>query len=357
MTGASFKTVLILSVFCIFSVSCGIKAGPYLPLQILPKPVKNLQVFARSEGVFLRWQAPRENMNDTPLLNLGGTRIFRAETEFENICLSCPRDYKQIFDYVHAGPKNKVPERTKLFYKDSALQFKNMYTYRLQSYNENGDAGSLSKAIDVYWDAPPLKPLNVTAEKSGRLTTVSWDPPLTYEDLTPVDELVGFNLYRSEKEGVESLFPLNSEVISETAVEDIPTQDDTVYYYSVRAVRQVKDSRVESASSSPVTVSYMDITPPGIPKGLAAIPVDGGVLLKWVPKAEKDFFGFNVYRKTGKETAFIKMNSQRIKPSSWTDESAEIKHRYIYAVTSVDSSAAANESAFSEPVAVFYILK
>ena len=120
---------------------------------------------------------------------------------------------------------------------------------------------------------------------------------------------------------------------------------------------QVKDSRVESVSSRPVTVSYMDITPPGIPKGLAAIPVDEGVLLKWVPKAEKDFSGFNVYRKTGKETAFVKMNRQLIKSSSWTDVSADIKHRYIYAVTSIDSSAAANESAFSEPAAVFYILK
>ncbi len=357
MTDASFKILLVLAVICVFSVSCGIKAGPYLPLQILPKPVKKFQVFARSEGIFLRFRAPRENTNDTPLLDLDGFRIYRADTVFEKICLSCPRDFGQIFDYNYAGPKNKVPERTKLFYKDTALQFKNMYTYRLQPYNESGDAGGLSKPIDVYWDAPPLKPENVRAEKSGRLTTVSWDPPLSYEDGTPTEEILGFNLYRSEKNGVESLFPLNSEVIKETAVEDIPPKDDIVYYYSARAVRKVKDSLVESASSSSVTVSYMDVSPPGIPKGLAAIPVDEGLLLKWVPKAEKDFSGFNVYRKTGKENNFIKMNSKLITSSSWTDVSAEIKNRYVYAVTSVDSSAAANESAFSKAVEVFYILK
>ena len=110
-----YKTLLILCVVSVFAVSCGVKAGPYLPKQILSKPAKNFQVFVRSEGVLLRWNAPRENTDSTPLLNLGGFRVFRAETEFEKICLSCPKEFSQIFDYHYMGTKNKAPKGQSFF--------------------------------------------------------------------------------------------------------------------------------------------------------------------------------------------------------------------------------------------------
>ena len=352
-----YKTLLILCVVSVFAVSCGVKDGPYLPKQILSNPAKNFRVFVRSKGVLLRWNAPRENTDGSPLLSLGGFRVFRSDAAFEKICFSCPRDFSQIFDYNYMGPKNKAPEGTTFFYLDTALEFKNLYTYKLQTYTENGDAGLSTRDVDVYWDAPSLKPDKVIAEKNGRLTTVRWDAPLTNEDGTPAEEIYGYNLYRSEKRGDESLFPLNNEVFKETVGEDIPPENEKVYYYSVRAVRKVKNSMVESASSSEVAVSYMDTSPPGIPTGLAAIPVEDGVLLKWVPKAEKDFSGFNIYRKTGKEKDFVKINTRLVKTVSWVDADVKVKYRYVYAVTSVDSSAAANESDFSEPVKVYYMYK
>ena len=352
-----YKTVLILCVISVFAVSCGVKDGPYLPKQILSNPAKNFRVFVRSKGVLLRWNAPRENTDGSPLLSLGGFRVFRSDAAFEKICFSCPRDFSQIFDYNYMGPKNKAPEETTFFYLDIALEFKNLYTYKLQTYKESGDVGLSTGLVDVYWDAPPLKPNKVIAEKSGKMTIVSWDAPLTNEDGTPAEEIYGYNLYRSEIKDRESFVPLNRKVFKETAIEDIPPGNEKVYYYSVRAVRKVKHSLVESASSREVAVSYMDTSPPGIPTGLAAIPVKDGILLKWVPKAEKDFSGFNIYRKTGKEKDFVKINTSLVKAASWIDVEVKVKHRYVYAVTSVDSSAAANESEFSEPVKVYYIFK
>jgi hypothetical protein len=46
-----------------------------------------------------------------------------------------------------------------------------------------------------------------------------------------------------------------------------------------------------------------------------------------------------------------------VKTVSWVDADVKVKYRYVYAVTSVDSSAAANESDFSEPVKVYYMYK
>ena len=59
----------------------------------------------------------------------------------------------------------------------------------------------------------------------------------------------------------------------------------------------------------------------------------------------------------GKEKEFVKINTSLVKAASWIDADVKVKHRYVYAVTSVDSSAAANESDFSEPVKVYYMYK
>ena len=51
------------------------------------------------------------------------------------------------------------------------------------------------------------------------------------------------------------------------------------------------------------------------------------------------------------------MNESLILDNSWLDRSARRGGRYVYAVTSVDASAGANESPMSERARVTYKLK
>jgi len=352
-----FQIFPVVCLLMFLTVSCGIKDGPYLPQPVVPKAARGFQVLLRSEGILLEWRAPKKNTDGSPLTNLGGFRIFRAETAFEDICLSCPRDFIPIFDYVYAGPQDRVPAENRLLYTDTDLKYRNMYTYKLQVYNRNNDPGKPAVASDVYWDLPFSAPRKVTAGKSGRLVTISWEPPLTMADGSPAEPFCGYNLYRSEKSGEAGTIPVNEEVFSETAIEDIPPDKNRVYYYTVRAVRKVRDSLVESVASAEAPVSCLDVSPPGIPRGLVAVPVDGGILLKWIPKAEKDFSGFHVYRKERGEKDFVRINDTLLQAATWLDRSVKLKRQYVYTVTSVDASAAANESAFSETAEVYYILK
>lgn len=353
------QTSIITLVFCailLVTLSCGIKDGPYLPQPVLPKAARGFRVLARAEGILLQWKAPAENSDNSLLTDLAGFRILRAETAFKNVCLSCPRDFVPVFDDVYVGPKDRPPATGYRYYRDTDLAPRNMYTYKLYPYNQSNDPGQATAAVDVYWDVPPPAPVNVTVQKSGRLTTISWDRPVL-ADGSPCKDVYGYNLYRSEKSGEAGLVPLNETVFSETVIEDIPPDRDRVYYYSVRAVRKVKDSLVESVPSAEAAVSFLDVSPPAVPRGLVAVPVDGGVLLKWIPKAEKDFSGFNVYRKESGQKTFVRINDRPIRAASWLDKTTTLKHRYRYAVTAVDTSAAANESEFSEAAEVYYILK
>jgi fibronectin type 3 domain-containing protein len=134
----------------------------------------------------------------------------------------------------------------------------------------------------------------------------------------------------------------------------VPEKMDTTYFYVVRAARMVKETMVESAASSELQVVYMDVVPPSVPKGLTAIPRQNGVELKWIGLFQKDIAGYNIYRRDA--GGFVRLNSQLITDNSWLDASAIAGGSYVYAVTSVDASAKANESPLSEPASVTFKL-
>jgi hypothetical protein len=166
---------------------------------------------------------------------------------------------------------------------------------------------------------------------------------------------VGFNIYRSLQKGTYEEFPLNAELLTEPAYQDTPDTYDQTYFYTVRAVRQMYDTAVESAPSEELALLYEDLTPPGAPQGLTAIPDRNGMILKWIAKAEQGVAGFNVYRKDAGGGAFVRLNKELIQDNSWRDTSARVGKRYIYAVTAVDQSLRKNESELSEPVSILHL--
>ena len=345
--------------FCVLLLvsSCGKKGDPGLPITVAPQPVKKFQVVARAEAVILLWRAPEQNADDSPLLNLSGFKIFRSEMPIEKACLRCPRDYTMIFDYDYKGPRGQEPEKKLFYYQDTSVKFKNLYTYKIYCYNEKDVLGPPTKPADVFWDAPLVPPAALKAERKNRAVLLSWNPPAALADGSAPDAIEGYNVYRATKQSDYAQAPENEEIVKDLFFEDLPENIDATFFYTVRAVRKVHETMIESAPSPEIEVAYMDITPPGVPQGLTAIPEKGGMLLKWIPKTEKDFAGFNVYRKDPSGAGFIKLNERLLQINSWTDSTASIGKRYVYGVTSVDRSAGANESELSEPVEVLYILK
>ncbi len=348
--------VLLACAACLF-LSCGKKADPFLSIQVAPEPVKRFRAVVRPDTVILLWKAPRQNTDDTDLLDLSGFYILREGVPREKACPACPRNFQQIHDLDYAGTRGQKPERDWFRYYDRRVKEGYIYAYAIQCYNERGVRGPNSKIVPVVYAVPSAAPEGVAIERRYRLLDITWDSPVHLADGSPAEDIIGYNVYRSSRPGMTEQFPLNQELVTDTFYEDVPEKYDVTYYYSIRAVRQVEQTLIESEPSAEQVIAYHDIVPPSVPQMLTAIPTKEGMLLKWRPKTERDFAGFNIYRREPGDEAFEQINTSLITDSSWVDTSVEIRGLYIYAVTSVDASAEANESELSEPVEVKYILK
>ena len=345
--------VLLLLVFSF--CACGKKADPGLPMPIVPDSPQRFQAVARSGGIFILWRAPEKNVNDAQLLDLAGFRILRANEPIEKLCPKCPKNVSQLADIAYKGDRGKVPDKQQYYYQDTALEFGMAYFYKMLAYNEREKEGKATKPLVVFWDQPPTPPLGFKVVRKNKALLLSWQPVTALEDGSPLEGFAGYNIYRTMHQGIYEEGPINSEPVQEPVYEDVPEKIDETYFYTVRAARMVKETMVESGPTSELQVAYMDITPPGVPTSLIAIPRHGGVELKWIGTLQKDIVGYNIYRRDG--GGFVRLNSHPITETSWIDTSAQEGKSYVYGVTSVDTSARANESPMSEPASVTFKLQ
>ncbi len=337
--------------------ACGKKGDPFLPLQPAPEKVRQLRAVARPETVVLVWKAPRKNTNDTDLLDLAGFRIFREAVPFGKECRTCPHNFTAIEEIAYSGPRNKVPGRELMPFFDRAVEPETIYTYRVQAYNAQGVTGPYSNTVSVYFDLPFRPPSNVRVQRTDMSLILIWEPPRQLADKTPAEPPAGYTVYRSTAPGATGQLPINREPVTSARYEDLPPELDVTYYYTVRALRTVGGSYIESDPSQEVRYAFADETPAPVPAMLTAVPMPDGVLLKWAPPFERDWAGFYIYRRAPDEQEFVRLNETPVSETSWTDTTARQGSGYVYAVTSVDTSARANESDLSQPAEVMYILE
>ena len=347
-------------VFCCMTLAflavsaCGRKGDPFLSVPLAPSTVRAVTAVARPGEIVLTWQAPGGNTDGTDLLDLSGFHVYRAQETFADFCLKCPRSYELLFNYEYLGPRGQRPERRSYHYRDTAVKPGIVYMYRLRAYNASGTAGPNADTLDVHYDVALQAPRDFQLERRNRLVVLSWQPVNALADGRAAGDISGYTIYRRVEKG-EYEAPLNAQPIQEVRFEDIPPEYDTVYYYTVRAVRTVEQTIIESDASPEIRLEYFDITPPEAPRFLTVIAQSGGILLKWMAKSEKGFAGYHVYRRTaGGE--FKRLNAELLRTNSWLDTTAVKGHGYEYAVSSVDDSQSANESSPSEPVYIRYIL-
>ena len=344
-----------LALACLSVSACGRKGDPFLSVPLAPANVRALTAVARPGEILVQWQAPRDNTDATDLLDLAGFYVYRAQETFSDYCVKCPRSYDILFDYEYRGPSGKRPEKRLYNFSDTAVKPGNVYMYRLRAYNSAGTSGQDVDPYVVHYDTVLKTPQGVGVERKNRLIVLNWQPVGMLADGRAADDVFGYTVYgRTDSE--EYGAALNAEPIAEVRFEDIPPADDTVYYYTVRAVRMHAETIIESDASAEVRLEYYDITPPGAPRFLTAIGQSGGILLKWMAKTEKGFGGYHIYRRIAGRGEFKRLNQELLTANSWLDTTAVKRRRYEYAVSAVDDSLSANESPLSDSEFLRYIL-
>jgi hypothetical protein len=331
---------------------CGKKDDPTAPLAVAPGKVRDLAVRPRGNAIVLSFVIPEKNNDGSLLSDLAGFAVLRSEQPFAGECKDCPRRFSVIDDIDYKTYMMNNPQALAIEYSDSALTFQTVYTYRVMGYNTDKRPGTPATGPDIFWDVPSAPPRAVRPELQGKSVVLSWEAPATLQDGAAFEGPVAYNLYRRTPETSYPLAPINSEPIAALSCRDRGIMKDSDYVYALRAIRQVRETAIESEASAEVAVNTTDRIPPRVPTGLVAVPTTTGMVLKWDENQEEDLAGYNLYRRTAGEARPVRLNDAPIVRGGYTDTAVVKNRTYAYTVTAVDDATVPNESKPSEEVII-----
>lgn len=220
-------------------------------------------------------------------------------------------------------------------YTDTDTEGGKTYTYRVRTEDDKDNTSE--GVVDKVTTLDLSKPGAIT-DLSGDLTEDN-EPELTWSEVAGAAE---YNIYRDGSLYDTIPAPAASYV-------DVGTQEETTYTYDVRAV---SEAGIIADPSNEVQVTTEDRTAPDAPTGLSAeTNADGEPELSWTPSASGDVEEQHIYRATGGQGDWARIDTVGAQAASYTDTSALTEEEtYDYRVTAEDE--AENESAPSNEVSV-----
>jgi serine protease AprX len=161
---------------------------------------------------------------------------------------------------------------------------------------------------------PPAAPEGLILEPLPNGNRLLWHEVTLNRDNTPIEDLDGYNLYRSLESGTYGLDPLNTSLWEDTTYIDFTASPDTMYYYVVTAVDTMG---YESFPSN-------EVHSPTLVGGGDEDPVGGEIRQLWLspavpnPFADGTSFSFLVPAPKGGrreriEVAVYNLQGQRVK--------------------------------------------
>ncbi len=336
--GAGVQLLLLL--LALSAVQCGLKAPPVPYPLAKPVAITDFAAIARGTNIMLLWKIPDKNTDGSILKDIKGFNLVRAAIPIS----AAGTDQKEVYQQWRYEYK---PGEQYMSVHDTDVHPGFQYTYLVFTVTRNDVVSDASSSVTVDWTKPYLPPTDIRAQSGSHFVDLSWSPPRTYIDGSPIHTMIYYNIYRSLKMGDFPLSPINPALISGTTYIDGDLQDNIPYFYEVTSVSKVGATAVESVPSSEIIAVPVDLVSPARPYGLAAAPLSNGIALSWEPNSESDILGYYVYRKTGNATTFKRLNAQPVSATTYVDTTAQRGYNTYY-VTAVDNSEQHNESAPSE---------
>jgi len=124
--------------------SCGLKADPVPSDAIRIKPISDLDVQLKADGILLRWSIPETVSLMTKF------RIFRSELETEGSdCPGCPREYVLIVELALDDSRILREGSSRLIYKDLLVKPGRLYSYYIIGCNRSGSCSEASNRVET----------------------------------------------------------------------------------------------------------------------------------------------------------------------------------------------------------------
>ena len=232
-------------------------------------------------------------------------------------------------------------------------------SYFIEIKNRNGRSAGLSNPAQVLAGAAPAPVTGLSAEVRKQGVALRWAAIGTAPDssairlhrklLTPPVGKPHEGLLAPQPEALEQSLLVDSCAPEKSAefcrAIDKNIRFGQVYEYRAQRVARVtvdsKTLELAGEFSAPVRVEALDLFPPEVPTGLAAVATAGengtapAIDLSWQPVTDTNLAGYAVYRREG-DAAWQRISpAGPLVPPAFHDAQVEPGHTYHYAVSSI----------------------
>ncbi len=333
------KRVIICLFICLL-FGCGRKVDPNPPYAVRPVPPQDIRVTLHLWGAELSFKVPRKKVNGRPLDHLKGFEVLRWGQTVEG-----PKaTYKKYLFLPFKGDWDKV---RRFYFRDRHLLSGVRYRYQIRAVRGWRCISDPAYSPIFAWHTPPEAPAHLMAKAGDGQVTLRWEKVDTYLDGQAIRlHRLKYRVYRVVQTGKIPLKLVDTNYYLDQQVEN-----EHLYCYQVAAVLVYFGSLIEGPLSPKACAKPIDITPPRAPEDLVAVPIKGGVLLRWHRNTEPDLAGYRVFRRRPGGLPKL-LNKKLLTQPEFFDRNIPGPGLYYYWVTAVDSSPRANESPPSEMVEV-----
>jgi hypothetical protein len=330
---------------------CGMPGAPQPPSLQLPDRLADLSAVRTGNQVALTWSMPRRDTDKVPLKGNVTVRICRNES----VAAGCSTAATlQLAPEANGAFTDTLPPAL-------AEGAPRVLTYFVELDNRKGRSTGLSNGAQILAGEVPaaVDALAAKMRRDGVLLRWAPAPP----DAAPVAvrlvrKLVSPPAPATSKSAEGPLAPRPEPLERTFLVEPGPYVDQALdrsvqfgetYEYRAQRLARVTVNReaLELAGplSAPVRIAAVNVLPPAVPLGLAAVATAGAegagpaIDLNWQPGTEADLAGYIVYRREAgqPESSWQRISpAQPVVPPDYHDANVQPGHTYLYAISAVD---------------------
>ncbi len=338
------------------ATGCGTPGAPQPPSLNLPDRVTDLSAVRAGNRVSLTWTMPKKNTDK--LVIKAAIQVTVCRREATDICSPIAGLT------LAAGAAGSFAETLPPALATGAPR---PLRYFVELKNRKGRSAGLSNAAVILAGAAPspVEGLSATVRKSG--VVLRWSADDSEASIRLHRKLV--NAAAPKPKPSQGLMappqqPVEQNLLVQAEHGDVPDHalDKTIVFgesYEYRAQRVVQvaanGNTLELAGeiSGPVHVEALDVFPPAVPTGLAAVATapdagtgtEASIDLSWQPNVEADQAGYAVYRRESDGTWQRISPAQPVVAPAFHDTQVQAGHTYSYCVSAIDQGG--HESAHS----------
>lgn len=356
-SAARFLLSIAVVACCLFAGACGKRRPPLPPIERVPQRTELLSGAQQGNQVVLSWPAPQRNAADQSVQSIRRIDVFRLAEQSDAPLPLTEEEFSRRSTLIGSVDFAALQNATDTLTYTDTLELageKARLRYALRYVNASGQRAAFSNFLLI---EPAARIAGTPALNAPQVleaaVVLQWQAPAAnIDNSTPVN-LLGYNLYRSEKSqaGVGQT-PLNTALISANTYADKTFRFNEQYDYVVRSVSLgTGGAQIESLNSNTVTVTPRDVFKPSAPTSLSIAAAPNRLSLFFPANPERDVAGYNVYRTLDPslpKERWTRLTQTLLTRTTFQDETVESGKKYFYYLTAVDTSG--NESAPSEAI-------